>query len=391
MMLATTALYLGPEQVLLRLRGAVHAATPAEPGWAGAIAALQGLLESHKPSGRVAVALSAHFAPLWLLPGTPTRLDFEETRGWVESQVAERFGDLAASWRLAFQPVAAGQPILASGIDAGHWAELLHVLGAAGVKPVAATPWPALAVARYAKRATARLALVETGRITLLSLKRGAAVALDSVRGEPAALADLASRAALVDGLGNAPLHLVGCGVAGDWSGTRMLANTPETALPSGRAAPDFLQTRPRPPLAAWLLLAAGLGLAALAGQRYTTLADRLAAVSPPETAMPARPRAPRAVVADAAVPARPWGELLDRLETRRPKTIALLSLRGDALRGEARITAQARSEADMLAWLTALRAEPGFKDANLTHHEVLDEEGRHPVLFELQLGWGAR
>ena len=384
-------LYLGPEQVLLRVGGRVHAATPDQPGWAGALAALQGLLDRHKPRGRVALALSAQFAPLWLLPGAPTRLSYEETRGWVESQAAERFGDLAAGWRLAFRPGAAHEPILASGIDAGHWAELLHTLNQAGLKPVAASPWPALALARHGGRGTARLALAEPGRTSLVSVRRGIAVALDSACGEPGALVDLTTRAALVDGLGAAPLLLVGCGVAGDWKVDRVLANTPETALPSGPGAPDFLQTRSRPPLAAWLLLAAGLGLAALAGQRYATLSDQLAAIAQPEAAVPATPRAVKVVAADAAVPARPWRDLLDRLELQRPKQIALLSLRGEALRGEARITAQARSEADMLAWLKTLRTEAGFKDAELTHHEIQDEEGRHPVFFEVQLGWGGR
>jgi len=398
MMFAKAILYLGPVQVLLRTPGALHAAVPGEPGWAGALAALQSLLQEHKPRGRVAVLLSSHFAPLWLLPGAPTRLNFEETRGWVESQAAERFGDLAANWRIAFRPAPAGEPILATGIDAGHWAELLRTLTAAGLSTDSVTSWPALALARYGKsgrRGTTRLALVESGRLTLVSLARGKPVALDSVRGEslPAALADLAARAALVDGLGDAPLLLVGTGVPGDWGGARVLANAPETATLSGYREPDFLQTRPRPPLAAWLLLAAGLGLAALAGARYTALAEQLAVLSFPatvtEAAVSAKSRGMR-IVASPDIPARPWGDLLNRLETQRPKQIALLSLRGDALRGEVRITAEARTAADMLAWVKALRTA-GFTDASLTHHEVQDDEGRHPLRFELQLGWGGR
>ena len=42
-----------------------------------------------------------------------------------------------------------------------------------------------------------------------------------------------------------------------------------------------------------------------------------------------------------------------------------------------------------MLDWLKILRSEVGFNDVILTHHEILEEEGRHPVLFDLQLGWG--
>lgn len=386
----TSTLYLGPEQVLLRARGAPQAAVPVEPGWAGALAALESLLQEHKPRGRVAVVLASHFAPLWLLPGAPTRLNFEETRGWVESQAAERFGELAANWRLAFRPAPAGDPILAAGIDAGHWAQLMHTLKEAGLKAISVTTWPALALARYGKRGTVRLAMAETGRLTLASLQRGELAALDSVRGEPGSLAGLAARAALVDGLGEATLQLVGTGVPGDWHGARVLANAPAAATLSGYCEPDFLQTRPRAPLVAWLLLAAGLGLAALAGHRYTELTEQLAALDVSQTAAaPAKPRGARAAASPVDAPARPWGDLLNRLESQRPKQIALLSLRGDALRGEARITAEARSAADMLAWLKALRTDPAFSNASLTHHEVQDEEGQQPLRFELRLGWG--
>ncbi|MDP2833553.1 MAG: hypothetical protein Q8Q28_09760 [Pseudomonadota bacterium] len=412
----SSILYIGPDRVVLRARGAVHTAATTEPGWAGALVALQSLLDGRRlrrrlgkaeraqqpaamlgtlrfaqptapPSGRVAVVLSSHFAPLWLLPGAPTRLNHEETRGWVESQAAERFGDLAANWRLAFRPAPAGEPILASGIDAGHWAELLHTLTAAGLSVASVVSWPALALARYGKsggRGSARLILAEAGRLTLASLVSGELAALDSVRGEPDALTGLLARAALVDGLGDAPLLLVGSGVAGDWAGA-VLANSPEAAVLSGRAEPDFLQTRPRPPLVAWLLLAAGLGLAALAGTRYATLTEQLATLTVAETPVAAKPRPERGIV---ATPARPWGELLNRLESQRPKQIALLSLRGDAARGDARITAEARSAADMLAWFDSLRAA-GFGDASLVQHEVQLEAEQQPVRFEIRLDWG--
>ena len=393
--LASSILYLAPDRATLRARGAMHtAAVPGAPGWAGALAALQTLLETQRPAGQVAVLLSSHFAPLWLLPGAPTRLNYQETRGWVEAQAAERFGELAANWRLAFRPAPAGEPLLASAIDAAHWAELLHTLAEAGLRMAAVASWPALALARYGKHGTARLALVESGRLTLVSLLRGEPVALDSVRGEADALTGLLTRAALVDGLGDAPLHLVGTGVAGElasaWAGAQVLANAAETAVLSGRAEPDFLQTRPRPPLVAWLLLAVGLGLAALAGTRYTALAEQLDTLSVPETTVSAKPRGAR-VVASPEASARPWGDLLNRLESQRPKQIALLSLRGDALRGEARITAEARSPADMLAWFKALRADPDLHEVSLVRHELQVEDEQQPLRFELRLAWGER
>ncbi len=383
-------LYLAPDRVVLRAGGAPHAADIGDPGWAGVLAALPGLLASHKPAGRVTILLSSHFAPLWLLPGAPTRLNFEESRGWVESQVAERFGELAANWRLAFRPAPAGVPILAAGIDAGHWAELLRALAQAGLAAATVTSWVAPTLARHAGHGAARLLLAEAGRLTLVSLARGEPVALESARGGPEALAGLLARAELVDGLGDAPLRLVGTGVAGDWNGARVLANAPEAALPSGCGALDFLPTRQQQPLAAWLLLAAGLGLAALAGNHHMTLAEQLAALPAAAPAsVSARPRQ-QPTTTDAPA-ARPWGDLLNRLESQRPARIALLSLRGDAARGEARITAEARSEADMLDWLKALRGDAGFSNASLVQHTVRHEDAQQPLRFEIRLDWGAR
>lgn len=381
----SVSLYLAPDRVFLRTRGATHALAIAEPGWAGAIAALTSLLDAHKPGGHVAVALSSHFAPVWLLPGAPTALNHEETRGWVESQVAERFGDIAANWRIAFRPAPTGEPILASGIDAGQCSELLKTLTAAGLAAASVTAWPALALTHYSGRGTARLALLENGRLTLASLARGELVALDSARGEPDAMAGPLARAALVDGLGEAPLLIAGTGVAGDWNGARVLANTPETATLSGSVPLDFLRTRPRPPPAAWLLLAVGLGLAALAGGRHAMLAEQRDLLVVPETSVGARPRP---VTDGTTTPARPWSALLDRLESGRPRQIALLSLHADASRGEARIGAVARTAADMLAWLDALRAA-GFGNASLTRHDVQTEDALRPVRFEIRLAWG--
>lgn len=389
---STGSLYLGPGQVVLRSGGTTATRVPATPDWAGALAALQNLAQEHHLSGRFSVALSSHFAPLWLLPAPPTRLDFAETRGWVAAQVAERFGDLAAGWRLVFRPAPAGAPILASGIDAGHWAELLQTLARAGLTASRVAPWPALALARRSGRGSARLALLEVGRLTLASLARGEVIALAGTRGEAAQLPELTARAALVDELGDVPLHLLATGISGDLlanpGADRVLANTPDAALPGGPCELDFLAGRPRRPLAAWLLLAVGLGLAGLAGQRYAALSEQLATLAPPATSLPTNPRKARVAATTETGPTRNWGELLNRLENLQEPRIALLSLHGDAQRGEAKITAEAPSAADMLDWLATLR-QAGFAEASLVRHAVQVEAEQQPVKFEIRLGWG--
>ncbi len=391
------SLYLGPGQVVLRSGDNTTTRVPATPDWAGALAALQTLAQEHHLAGRLRVVLSSHFAPLWLLPAPPTRLDLTETRGWVAAQVAERFGDLAAGWRLVFRPAPAGAPILASGIDAGRWAELLHVLAQAGLTATQIAPWPALALARRSGRESARLALLEVGRLTLVSLARGEVIALSGTRGEAAQLPELTARAALVDELGDVPLHLLATGISGEWvenrSADRVIANTPDAALPGGACDLDFIAGRPRRPLAAWLLLAVGVGLAGLAGQRYADLSEQLATLAPPATATPTTskstpPRKTGIAAKSDATPTRNWGELLNPLESLHEPRIALLSLHGDAQRGEAKITAEARNAADMLDWLATLR-QSGFADASPVRHASQLEDEQQPVKFEIRLGWG--
>lgn len=385
----TSRLYLGPGQVVLRSGAAIHSAVPATPDWAGALAAVQSLLREQRPTGRVAVALSSQFAPLWLLPAPPTRLNFAETRGWVAAQVAERFGDLAAGWRLCFRPAPVGVPIMASGIDSAHWAELLHALTEARLTATQVAPWPALALAHRGRLGNARLALLETGRLTLASLAGGEVVVLGtSSFGEPTQLLDLTARAALVDHLGDVPLHLFATGIAGDWGTARVIANTPEAALTGGHCELDFLASRPRRPYAAWLLLAAGVVLASLAGQRYATLSAQQTALAPPAAGVSAPSRKTGTAPADTSAPARAWDELLNRLEDLHGPEIALLSLHADARRGEAKLTAEARHTADMLTWLGVLRSS-GFPDASLLRHAVQDEDPQLPVKFEIQLHWG--
>ena len=382
------SLYLGPGQVVLRSGDNITTRVPATPDWAGALAALQTLAQEHHLAGRLRVVLSSHFAPLWLLPAPPTRLDFAETRGWVAAQVAERFGDLAAGWRLVFRPAPAGAPILASGIDAGRWAELLHALAQAGLTATQVAPWPALALARRSGRGSARLALLEVGRLTLVSLARGEVITLSGTRGEAAQLPELTARAALVDELGDVPLELFATGIPGEWGVDRVIANTPDAALPGGACDLDFVADRPRRPLAAWLLLAVGVGLAGLAGQRYTALSEQLATLAPPVTAAPTPTRKTGIATKGDAAPTRNWGELLNPLENLHEPRIALLSLHGDAQRGEAKITAEARNAVDMLDWLVTLR-QAGFADASLVRHAVQLEDEQQPVKFEIRLGWG--
>jgi hypothetical protein len=161
----------------------------------------------------------------------------------------------------------------------------------------------------------------------------------------------------------------------------------------------DFLHPLPRPHGVAWLLLAAGLGLAGWVGwqdqQVGRALAEASAAAPVPKTP-PAARRATGtttgteqgAAESSRAQLATPWGELFIRLESHRPKQIALLALEADARKPEATLTAEARSAKDMLAWIEQLKDAAGFRSVTLASHAVQEGDAQRPIRFVLRLAW---
>lgn len=161
----------------------------------------------------------------------------------------------------------------------------------------------------------------------------------------------------------------------------------------------DFLHPLPRPHGVAWLLLAAGLGLAAWTGwqgqQIGRALAEASAAAPTPKT-LPASRRSagttkgdvPGAAESSRAQLETPWSELFMRLESHRPRRIALLALEADARKPEATLTAEARNAKDMLAWIEQLKDEAGFRSVTLASHVVQESDAQRPVRFVLRLAW---
>ncbi|MBS1147355.1 MAG: hypothetical protein H6R08_1531 [Proteobacteria bacterium] len=162
----------------------------------------------------------------------------------------------------------------------------------------------------------------------------------------------------------------------------------------------DFLHPFPRPHWAAWGLLAAGLGLAAWVGWQGQQAQGEL------DAAVAAAPQRPAAVVQrqvraaagegqSAARQARqqlavPWGDLFVRLETHRPKDIALVALEADERKPEATLTAEARSAKDMLAYVELLKGKAGFASVTLASHALQEGDPQRPLRFVLRLVWRA-
>jgi uncharacterized iron-regulated membrane protein len=160
----------------------------------------------------------------------------------------------------------------------------------------------------------------------------------------------------------------------------------------------DFLHPLPRPHWAAWVLLAAGLGLAAWTGWQGRQVQRALdeAVAASPQPAGPVARRPGRATAGEEQTVARqageqlavPWGDLFVRLETNRPKRIALVALEADARKTEATLTAEARTAKDMLAYVEQLKGEAGFASVTLASHALQEGDPQRPLRFVLRLVW---
>lgn len=85
-----------------------------------------------------------------------------------------------------------------------------------------------------------------------------------------------------------------------------------------------------------------------------------------------------------------PWADLFVRLETNRPKRIALVALEADARKPEATLTAEARTAKDMLAYIEQLKGEAGFASVTLASHALQESDPQQPLRFVLRLVWKA-
>ncbi|MEW5967836.1 MAG: hypothetical protein AB1720_12720 [Pseudomonadota bacterium] len=163
------------------------------------------------------------------------------------------------------------------------------------------------------------------------------------------------------------------------------------------RLSLDFRHPLPRPHWAGWFLLAAGLALAGWTAWQDVQTQHALDAAVAAAPRMPAaavrRPVAATGDVQSAARQAKaqlavPWDALFVRLETHRPRTIALIALEADARKIEATVTAEARSAGDMLAWVEQLKTEAGFATVTLASHALQESDPQQPLRFVLRVRW---
>jgi Tfp pilus assembly protein PilN len=171
-------------------------------------------------------------------------------------------------------------------------------------------------------------------------------------------------------------------------------------------APPSLRRTLYHAPRGTWSLLILVLALAAPLGSsiaRYRSLqheqAQRLAQArvaqetkaAPAPVAVPARvvPPAQAGAVNTAVQQLNlPWRALHDAVQAATPATIALLALEPDAKKSSVRITAEAKSSDDMIAYVEQLEHIEWFSAVLLARHEINEQDKNRPIRFQIDAQW---
>jgi hypothetical protein len=142
------------------------------------------------------------------------------------------------------------------------------------------------------------------------------------------------------------------------------------------------------------LLLALALGGTGMLVQHYREVQQGLErAQAAHALAGERRAPAPKKVVddelrsAEAVVRqlALPWSAMVRTVEGAATPDVALLQMQPEARERLLRLTAEARSEQAMLAYLARLAAADSLADVHLASHQVLLEDPQRPIQFVVQ------
>lgn len=124
-------------------------------------------------------------------------------------------------------------------------------------------------------------------------------------------------------------------------------------------------------------------------------LAARTQAARPPPVAA-----APKVAVSEAQARAvnaavmqlnLPWRELHEAVRAATPDSVALLALEPDAKLRTLRITAEARTSDDMLAYVARMQEQRWFGTVLLSRHEIAEQDPNRPLRFQLIAQWGGQ
>lgn len=156
----------------------------------------------------------------------------------------------------------------------------------------------------------------------------------------------------------------------------------------------DFHAAPVRPSAAGLVLALAGAAALAWSMHAWEAARDREAGldlqIASLENVRPASaPRAEPANVASQETQARiaaqlawRWQPAFDALAGARDKRIALVALDANQAKAHLKLTAEARTLEDAVAWIERLQGQPGVKSAALTQHEFQADADQRPVRF---------
>jgi Tfp pilus assembly protein PilN len=116
---------------------------------------------------------------------------------------------------------------------------------------------------------------------------------------------------------------------------------------------------------------------------------SRSAAASP-RPASPTETARTRAVRELAQTLSTPWADLLESLEAAPTRSVALLAIEPSVARRSVRLTGEARTMPDLLAYLVALQSDARLSRVVLQSHEVQLQAPGTPVRFLIVAAWGA-
>lgn len=116
----------------------------------------------------------------------------------------------------------------------------------------------------------------------------------------------------------------------------------------------------------------------------------RSAKVQPRGTAPAPVPAVVTANARASAALAHPWGRLLNELERLAEPGIALLGFEAQGAARQLRITAEAKTMAEVVAYVESLRLSPVARSVVLGSHEALTQDGVSVIRFSVDVGWGS-
>jgi hypothetical protein len=157
----------------------------------------------------------------------------------------------------------------------------------------------------------------------------------------------------------------------------------------------DFVAAPRRLRLAGLTVMVLALGVAGTLLHKQQSAQQRLQQLQAAESLLSARParavsrerldeqlKSAQATVRQLALP---WAQLIDALERSAMREVSLLNIQPDAQQRLLRLTAEARSEAQMLEYLRRVGAAGRFSEVHLVSHQLREDEGPRRVQFSLQ------